>query len=532
MFEEAPLTAPLPGDGPVVEGWVVWPPYDDPGVGDIDPALLRELCTGGSVPVIADADAVPVGPELAALLARFDPATADAHDLVEALAGCARLAAWVAAREAAASAELASRPQLRPDVSGYRSVNPVTNTAVEVAARCQVTTRQTETQVGHALQLVEDFPDTHAALEVGVIDVRRARVITDELGGQEPDVRVRVEAAVLPKAPYLDSAALRKLIKRLLHELAPVETAVRHRAARERRYVAVTPAGDGMAHLQALLPADDATAVDTALNAAAADAKRADAAAGHPARTRDQRRADVLAGLGWAALAACTHAATGSAADPDTAGGNADGGHPADVSADADAGGGRWAGRAGRRRGLARPGRVRRWHATAATDQRARHRPVRHGHRAQRRTRRARRLRTRPRPRRPHPGRRGRVDLAAHRPRHPAAPRPRPHQVPAHHSARGVHHRPGPDLPGTGLPPHGPELRPRPRDPVRRRRHHLRGEPPGSVHHPSPAQTPRPLDRPPTTRRHHPMDQPHRPPLPKTTRGQGPEHRASARATP
>ncbi|RIQ33707.1 HNH endonuclease [Jiangella rhizosphaerae] len=96
----------------------------------------------------------------------------------------------------------------------------------------------------------------------------------------------------------------------MLHELAPVEAADRYEAARERRYVAITPASDGMAHLEARLPAADAAALDTALNAAAADAKRADAAAGLPARTKDQRRADALAELGWAALTACADGTT------------------------------------------------------------------------------------------------------------------------------------------------------------------------------------------------------------------------------
>ena len=332
MFDKTLLTAPLPDDAPAVEpseGWL----YDS--VDDIDPALLRHLCTGEQAAALADA---PVGPELAAVLARLDVSGADAHELVEAVAACARLTAWVAAIEAAASAELASRPQMRPDTSGYRSVNPVTNTAMELAGRCQVTARQAENQVGHALQLTEDFPDTHTTLSSGLIDVRRARVITDELGGQDPDVRTRVEAAVLPKAPKLDAVALRKLIRRLLHELAPVEQAERHRAARDRRYVAIMPASDGMAHLEALLPAEDATALNTALNVAAADAKRADTATGAPARTKDQRRADALAALGWAALTTCAEGATSPLA---TAAGRtaADAPRPADRTGDRGAAG-------------------------------------------------------------------------------------------------------------------------------------------------------------------------------------------------
>ncbi|WP_157574824.1 HNH endonuclease signature motif containing protein [Jiangella muralis] len=309
MFEEALSSAPPPGIDPVVApDAVAWPPELDgwepfDPVAEIDPALLRELRTQQPAPSMSEASQ---GPALAELLAVFDPSEADTYDLVEAAAGWARLTAWAAAGEAAALAELASRPELRPGASGHSSLNPVTNTAVELAGRCQLTTRQAENQVGHSLQLVQDFSDTHAALSAGLIDLRRARVITDELGGQDHEVRARVETAVLPEAPTLNAVALRKLVKRLLHQLAPVETAERHRLARDGRYVAVTPASDGMAFLEALLPAEDAVALNTTLNAAATDAKRADAAAGAPVRTQDQRRADALTELAWAALATCS----------------------------------------------------------------------------------------------------------------------------------------------------------------------------------------------------------------------------------
>ncbi|MBB5788311.1 DUF222 domain-containing protein [Jiangella mangrovi] len=264
-------------------------------------ALLEGLAASyAAVPAAElDIDAAAVGPELAALLTERDPAAAgDAHDVVELVAGWARQVAHAEAGLARALAALAARVELRPAETGYRSVNPVTNTAVVVAGRCQLTTKQAEGMVGPAVQLLRDFPDTWAAWWAGLIDWRRVRAIMDELGGQDPDVRSRVEAAVLPQTPHLDSVALRKLIKRLLHELAPVTVAERHRAAREERYVSVMPASDGMAHLEARLRAEDAIALNARSNADAADLKRADAAAGAPARTHDQRRADALAALG------------------------------------------------------------------------------------------------------------------------------------------------------------------------------------------------------------------------------------------
>ncbi|PZF80120.1 DUF222 domain-containing protein [Jiangella anatolica] len=367
MFEEAPPTAALPGVDPVT-GWpVAWHPdtFDWVALAPsdlVDDDLLPGFLERSAGVLPADADRVAAGPELAALLAAFDPARATGYDLVEAVAGWARLAAWVAANEARALAELAGRAEMRPVLSGYRSVNPVTNTAVEIAGRCQVTARQAENQVGHALQLIEDFPDTHMALSAGAIDLRRARVITDELGGQEPAVRARVEAAVLPKAPSMDAVSLRKLVKRQLHELAPVETAVRHRIARDGRCVTVTPVSEGMAWLEARLPAEDATALNTALNVAAADAKRADAAAGAPARTKDQRRADALAELGWAALAACAGgAAPGQVAQPRRGGRTRAGegvGRPGGAGRPGIAEQGEAAGRAEPEEGAGRPGRA------------------------------------------------------------------------------------------------------------------------------------------------------------------------------
>ncbi|WP_026875558.1 HNH endonuclease signature motif containing protein [Jiangella gansuensis] len=293
---------------PRTGAWVSFEPWELPDDvtgcdllpdGVLPDGLLDGLLDDDAGP--ADLDAPP-GAALAGVLAGFDVAAADGYALVEATAGWARLAAWVAAKQATALAELASRPELRPADVGYRSVNPITNTAVEVAARTVTTTRQAENLVGHAVQLVEDFPSTLRELEAGRIDERRAKVITGELGGQEPPVRRRVEAAVLPIAPGLDSVALRRRIKELLHQLAPTETAERHALARQDRYVSITPASDGMAYLDALLPAADAAALDTALNAAADNQKRDDAAHGQPARTHQQRRADALAAMAWATL--------------------------------------------------------------------------------------------------------------------------------------------------------------------------------------------------------------------------------------
>jgi Domain of unknown function (DUF222) len=108
-----------------------------------------------------------------------------------------------------------------------------------------------------------------------------------------------VEAEVLPHAEGMTGSRLRRAIIRTLHRLDPDTMAGRAENAAENRCVRFTPARDGMAWLEAYLPAADAAAVQTAVEAAAAGMKRADPDDG---RTAAQRRADALAQLGWLAL--------------------------------------------------------------------------------------------------------------------------------------------------------------------------------------------------------------------------------------
>lgn len=261
--------------------------------------------------------ATPAGAGLADALAAADTRCLDEHGLVEAAAGWQRLISWAQACQADVLAELAARAAVRPADTGYRSVNPIANTAMVIAGRLTTTTRQAENLVGRAVQLRRDFTATWAALRAGALDERRARVITDELGRLDAPARTKVEARALSQAPSHDSVGLRRVVKRLACAADPAESAQRHTHARQRRFVAVTPAEDGMAWLEAFLPAEDASAVKTILDAAAETAKRRDREAGCPTRTADQRRADALAHLAWTALTT-GHPGTGATSQGST----------------------------------------------------------------------------------------------------------------------------------------------------------------------------------------------------------------------
>ncbi len=317
-------------------GWLVWDPVEEALFGpepDVDVAALfaaldaesdnrsedapSDVWSGSAPPpgateVVEPSVLVPQrlpgvegmapGPELASLLHDPDPAEVCAYELVEAIAGWQRLASWAAAKQATAIMELSRRAEMQPVQEGRRieSMNPLRVAGMELAARLAVTPREGEGLVARARVWAEDLPATHTALMAGRIDVRKAEVIADGLRGHTLDLARAVEAEVLPPAETMTAPRLRRAIIAALHRLDPDTMADRAKHAADDRYVRVTPAKDGMAWLEAYLPAQDAAAIQTAVDAAAAAAKRGDP---DDRRTVAQRRADALAQMGWLALA-------------------------------------------------------------------------------------------------------------------------------------------------------------------------------------------------------------------------------------
>jgi Domain of unknown function (DUF222) len=243
------------------------------------------------------------GPELAGLLHQAALSELGAFELVEVIAGWHRLASWAAARQAAAIMELSRRAEMAPTGLGRRveSMSALRVAATEVAARLAVTPTQGEGLAARARVWCTELPATHAALREGRIDVGKAEVIADALRGRTLELAHAVEAEVLPHAEVMTAPRLRRAIIRAQHRLDPDTMASKAEHATDNRYVRFTPARDGMAWLEAYLPAADAAALQTAVEAAAAAMKRSDPDDG---RTLAQRRADALAQLGWLALAA------------------------------------------------------------------------------------------------------------------------------------------------------------------------------------------------------------------------------------
>ena len=264
---------------------------------------------------LAGLEGLAPGPELAALVERIDPGSVtDGYDLVEIVAACRRLKAWADAVEVAAAATLARHPVCHAPEADRRGLTAVRAAGQLLAARLGLAPSSACDRVTTAVQLVDELPDTVAALHQGEIDYPKAAALAvgvrqldppdgacDRYTGEvvTPDGLRRglvadVEARVLPKAGRRSLRQHRDAIARAVAALAPKTLEQRHQRACEQRRVDYSPSPDGMAWLGVYGPAEDLTAIRVMLDAAVDAVKREDPT---DARTADQVRVDVLAQL-------------------------------------------------------------------------------------------------------------------------------------------------------------------------------------------------------------------------------------------
>ncbi|MEO5919575.1 MAG: DUF222 domain-containing protein [Pseudolysinimonas sp.] len=161
-----------------------------------------------------------------------------------------------------------------------------------------------------AVSLVNDLPATLAALRDGGIRERQARILVDQLGDLPADDRLALETLALPLAGSMTAAKFERRVRALREARVPGDHAERHRRARSDRDVVVHPERDGMAWLGAQLPAVDAIAIHSRLDATARSLRRAG-----DSRTLAQLRADLFCSV---LLEGEGAGSTGAAADDRT----------------------------------------------------------------------------------------------------------------------------------------------------------------------------------------------------------------------
>ncbi|MFZ0122111.1 MAG: DUF222 domain-containing protein [Pseudonocardiaceae bacterium] len=281
MFDQCLEEEMPPADVPVGEDW-------------FDPAWLDHVPEPEDTGQLPMAQCVPSG----WLALELDQGTVDTvrlsdAELIDTMVGFERVVAWAGARQAALLAEFARR---RPD--GYsqptRSDVPspcseFASDEVGLALRLSRTTAANRLVMAQAL--VTDLPGTLAAWEAGQLDVMKVRAITETGYLLTSDQAAALEARVLPRAGQQTLSQLRAALARAVLAIDPDGAAARYRERRKDRRVVVSPDGDGMASLWALLSAPDATAAYQRL------CQLARGLGADDPRGMDARRADLLVDL-------------------------------------------------------------------------------------------------------------------------------------------------------------------------------------------------------------------------------------------
>lgn len=252
--------------------------------------------TGLELAVLADAVAGPLDP----------------FDSLDAVALWGRVASWAQARQAQAAAAVEAhvtaiygpgdvgRPDPTSDGPGdsrsRRAIEP--RASREIAMRLGISRPAAATLIKSGRAWHGPMTATGEALAEGRLCWDKARALTGGLEGLPEPLIMDVEDALLPRASGRTPAQLRRDVAKLVIAADPEGASARHQAARaERRVNRPSPLPDGMARISAVLPAEDALALDLSLDGAARHARtRADG------RTSDQLRADALAAIGHHAL--------------------------------------------------------------------------------------------------------------------------------------------------------------------------------------------------------------------------------------
>ncbi|MFG6476644.1 DUF222 domain-containing protein [Microbacterium sp. P06] len=196
--------------------------------------------------------------------------------------------------------------------------------AAELGMATRVNDRTMQGQLGNAEQLARLFPLTVDRLEEGRIDKGHAAAILDAgcVLPDDGDVRAAFERVVLEYASTNTPMRTRAFARQLAERVHPRTVDERFAEAKERRRITVVELDDGMARLEALLPAIEAFGIHDRLTRGAKAIKDADtisrredaqattddgggASADHrddsapwfDERTRDQVRADLFVDL-------------------------------------------------------------------------------------------------------------------------------------------------------------------------------------------------------------------------------------------
>jgi hypothetical protein len=235
---------------------------------------------------------VAPGPELAGVLAGIELSRLSGYDCVEVLKARYRQLNHERAQLMAAMVEV-GLCGIGPDDELPRVVVPDEFAADEIRAALALTRRAADAQFWLAHDLLTRLPAVHAAMDAGLLDEPRARVLSDWTTGLDPAAARAVCSELLPRAPRLTTGQLIEQIKKVAIALDPGWAQRRYEQALAERKVLGYRNADGSANLSGVnLPVDRVAAASGRIDALAKAAKRAG-----DLRPIDHIRADLFLGM-------------------------------------------------------------------------------------------------------------------------------------------------------------------------------------------------------------------------------------------
>ena len=274
--------------------WTGWAP------GDGDDDLRRVRVLRAAEHRILHLESLEPDGEVASALARMKPHSLTANERVRALRLSEAHACWAAAQQhrwlSSVVGERVERPAQLDDDERFKSM--------EVATILRITEGMAQRRIASARALDKRFPGAVPAMTAGAMTGWHAAVLVEETRQLDDESARRLEQAALKKASSTTVNAFRAYVRKLVIKADADVARRRELAARRDRRVRFVAMEDGMALVEAILPAADAVTVWQALEVHAVRAKQADPA---DTRTLSARRADALSGLCADYLADPTH---------------------------------------------------------------------------------------------------------------------------------------------------------------------------------------------------------------------------------
>lgn len=147
-------------------------------------------------------------------------------------------------------------------------------------------------QLAQARRLRGQLPHVWSGFCGGSFSSWHARVIDQQCQRlTRPESYLKLDEAIAEYAAAHTPTQLQRWLCRQVERIESDAAAERHRRARAQRHVRLTPAGDGMAWLSALIPELDASAICSRLDSEARHS------ADQEGRTHDQKVADIFTDL-------------------------------------------------------------------------------------------------------------------------------------------------------------------------------------------------------------------------------------------